>query len=386
MTTTAIVEPMLLVLLALVVYTFAGYPILIWLMARIWHSPVGRGHFLPDVALVIVAFNEEERIGRKLDNCLSQSYPVKCLRIVVASDGSTDSTADIVRDYSDRGVTLLSFPQRRGKAACLNDAVSACLEEILVLTDARQRLDPDAVRSLVANFMDPTVGAASGELVFETGDALPYAEGMDAYWRYEKFIRRQESRFRSVIGVTGALYAMRRHDFEAIPRETILDDVLIPMNMAMRGRRVVFDEQALAFDRPSREVSQEKSRKIRTLAGNFQLLAMHPLLLNPVRNPVWFQLVSHKVLRLIAPYALAAVFVCSALLCRTSFAHAALFGIQVAAYGLPLIGRLCLGIGGLRVTRLAGAFVALNWFAVLGLVHYLRSQDAHLWSSDRPGK
>ena len=161
----------------------------------------------------------------------------------------------------------------------------------------RQRLDTAAVRSLVENFANPEVGAVSGELVFESDDISRFGESIDAYWRYEKFIRRQESRFHSVIGVTGALYSLRRECFQKIPAGTILDDVVIPMNIVMDGRRVVFDKRARAFDRVSVNYRQEKARKIRTAAGNYQMFVNHPLFFVPLRNPLFIQFISHKILR-----------------------------------------------------------------------------------------
>jgi cellulose synthase/poly-beta-1,6-N-acetylglucosamine synthase-like glycosyltransferase len=376
-------ELALLTSLAYVVYTFAGYPALIWTLARARPWPVRRSDHLPTVAIVVVALNESARIRSKIDNCLSQSYPAHLLRVVIASDGSTDSTAPIVGAYADSRVTLLAYPERRGKAACLNDAIDTCEQEILVLTDARQRLDPGAVRSLVANFADPHVGAVSGELVFEEDDG-EFAAGMDAYWRYEKFIRRSEGAFHSVVGVTGAIYAIRRREYERIPPETLIDDVLIPMNVVLKGRRVVFEEGALAYDRPSREVGQEKARKVRTLAGNFQLLVSHPRFLNPFRNPLFLQLISHKVARLFAPYALLLLLGCSIVLRGSSFAYDVLLSMQALGYGSVALGTVWPWLGRTRVVRLMTAFLVLNGFAVLGLGHYLLRRHTDLWKANRP--
>jgi cellulose synthase/poly-beta-1,6-N-acetylglucosamine synthase-like glycosyltransferase len=176
-------------------YTYVGYPSLIWMLAWCCPRTVHRGAYQPRVAVIIVAHNEEARIGRKLDTCIALDYPKEKLRILVASDGSDDKTNEVVTTYADRGVTLLKFPARRGKAVCLNDAVASSDGEIIVFTDARQRLDPYAIRYLIENFADPAVGAASGELVFQTEGISDFGEGLDMYWRYEKFIRQQESRF-----------------------------------------------------------------------------------------------------------------------------------------------------------------------------------------------
>jgi cellulose synthase/poly-beta-1,6-N-acetylglucosamine synthase-like glycosyltransferase len=377
-------EVLLWVALAWVFYTFAGYPALIWAVARTarrtWQTAPVRAR----VAVVIVVHNEAERLRAKLDSCLAQDYPPELLRVVVVSDGSTDATTEIVRSYAQPRVTLLEGAERRGKAACLNDAVAGCSEEILVFTDARQRLGVDAVSALVRNFADPRIGAASGELMFDCEGTTQFGEGVDAYWRYEKFIRRHESAVHSVVGATGALYAVRRSAFQPVPPDTILDDVLIPMNVVRGERRVVFEGQARAFDRPAQRISEESRRKVRTLAGNFQLLFKHPWLLNPLANPVFFQFVSHKVVRLFAPYALVLAAVCSLILVGDGSTYAAaLVAFQAACYGLALLGLVWPWSQRARAIRFCTTFLLLNWFAVLGLLHYLRQRDAHLWAPDR---
>lgn len=364
-------------------YTYFGYPSLIWGLARCFPRAVKRGAYHPRVALIVVARNEAARISRKLDSCLAVDYPKEKLRILVASDGSDDGTNERVAGYGDRGVTLLAFPARRGKAACLNDAVGHCDEEIVVFTDARQRLDPGAIRHLIENFADPSVGAASGELMFETDGITEFGEGVDAYWRYEKFIRLQESRFHSVVGVTGALYALRRECFQAIPPDTILDDVVIPMNVVMAGKRVIFENRAMAFDLPSRDARQEQARKVRTIAGNCQLMATHPRFFLSLRNPILVQLVSHKVLRLVAPFGMAVLLITNVILVSRGLLYQLLLAAQLLAYAMPALGALWPAARRWMVVRLATAFLLLNWFAVLGVIEFLRNRNAYLWESKR---
>jgi poly-beta-1,6-N-acetyl-D-glucosamine synthase len=365
--------------LGLLGYTYLGYPALVWLLGR-WR-PQASCTGVPDleVLVIVVAYNEAQAIVRKLDACLAQDYPLHRLQVLVVSDGSTDETESLVKAYPDSRVQLLAFTQRRGKAACLVDAVAGSDQAVLVFTDARQRLHPRAVRHLVSHFADPAVGAVSGELILQADGASDFGRGVDAYWRYEKFIRRQESLSGSVIGVTGALYAMRRECFEPVPVNTILDDVLIPMNAALRGWRVLFDARALAFDRPSRQASQERVRKLRTLAGNFQLLVLRPQLLSPWHNPLFFRFVSHKVLRLMAPLALAVLWVANLLVLDAGVAYQGLMLAQVALYGLPVLGAALPPLGQWWVVRLCTTFVLMNWFVVLGLVEFLCNRQAHLW-------
>lgn len=365
----------------MVAYTYIGYPMILWILGRWFPRVVRRGTARPNVALVIVAYNEELRIGAKIRNCLALDYPKDRLEIVVASDGSTDGTKRIVGEIGDPRVTFLGFPVRRGKAACLNDAVARTTAEIIVFTDARQRLDAAAVCFLVENFSDPEVGAASGELEFEVEGMSNFGGGVDAYWRYEKFIRQSESAWGSVVGVTGAIYALRRECFEPIPDDTILDDVLIPMNVVMGGKRVLFESRAKAFDLPSKSASQEKMRKVRTIAGNYQLLVGHPQFLLPWRNPIFFQLVSHKVLRLLGPAWLAGMLIANIFLSAKSTVYAILLGLQLLAYAIPIASLVWPRARKWRLVRLATAFLLLNWFAVLGAIEFLRNRKIHMWES-----
>jgi cellulose synthase/poly-beta-1,6-N-acetylglucosamine synthase-like glycosyltransferase len=369
----------LVVALAALAYTFAGYALLVAVWAKLAPRPVRRAAFQPRVAIVIVVHNGAAVIGRKVRTCLEQDYPPGKLRVLVASDGSSDATCAVVEALGDARVELLAFPRRRGKAACLNDAVARCAEEVIVFTDARQPLDPLALRHLLANLGDADVGAVSGQLVFERDDMTAFGEGLDAYWRHEKFLRRTEGRIHSAVGVTGALYALRRECFRELPADTVLDDLLIPMNVVLQGRRVVFEDHALVFDRSSRDGREERSRKVRTLAGNFQLVSRHPGLLSPWRNPIALQFASHKLMRLAAPLALAVALVANVALAGEGPWFAAMLALQLAGYGCAALGMLWPRANGLRPVKLANAFLTLNWFVVLGFVEFVSNRRAHLW-------
>ena len=369
--------------LIILLYAYLGYPLLIGALAWFFPRQVRRGPYEPRVAVVIVAYNEAARIGRKLDTCIGLNYPGDKLRIIVASDGSDDGTNEIVSAHADSRVTLLAFPQRRGKAACLNDAIAATEEDIVVLTDARQRFDAQAIRHLAEDFADPEVGAVSGELVFETDGVTEFGEGVDAYWRYEKFIRKQESRWHSVVGVTGALYALRRECFRRIPEDTILDDVVIPMDVVMAGSRVVFEGRAKVYDLPSHDHRQERLRKVRTLAGNFQLIAAQSRLFNPLCNPIFLQLVSHKILRLLGPYLMATLLITNLILFDQAAVFQYFLAVQLFGYALAVGGVVWPYFNKWRAVKLASTFLLLNWFAVLGLSEYLRNRNAHLWNSGK---
>jgi cellulose synthase/poly-beta-1,6-N-acetylglucosamine synthase-like glycosyltransferase len=355
---------------AFVLYVYVGYPALLAIAVRVRtrllgrrlaglrqpgshrsvHQATGAGHHLPAVSVVIAVRDEAQRLPGRIQNLLDAAYPQDRLEIIVASDGSTDDTADAIAPFADR-VRFLALP-RAGKASALNAAVAQARHPIVVFADARQRFAPDAIRRLVTHFRDPQVGAVSGELVLDCEERLArpaadgaaadstVADGVGAYWKYEKWLRRHEAVVDSTVGVTGAIYAMRRWLWQPLPLDTLLDDVLTPMRIVLRGYRVIFEAGAVAFDGVSKDTAGEMKRKVRTLAGNFQLLAREPRLLLPGVNPVWLQFVSHKIGRLFVPHALLAVLIASLVLAPTSRFYAAALAAQLVFYGLAAYGAL----------------------------------------------
>ena len=325
-----------------VLYAYAGYPLLLAAWAAIASRPVAKQRisFRPPVSVVIAARNEAARLRSRITNLLEQEYP-NLLEIIVVSDGSTDGTAAAVGSFDNR-VRLIELP-RGGKPLALNAGVAAARGEIIVFADARQRFAPDAIAALVANFADPTVGGATGELVLDCeSDATPndsdVAEGVGLYWKYEKWLRRRESRVWSTLGATGAIYAIRRTLWRPLPPQALLDDVLAPMRIVLGGQRVVFEDGAVAFDRVAASGADESRRKTRTLAGNYQIVALEPRLLVPFMNPVWVQYASHKLGRLIVPWCLAAAFVFNVPLAFRSWPYGLALMVQLCFYGLAFLG------------------------------------------------
>ncbi len=386
---------------------------------RVGAAPRG-GELEPSVSIVIAGRDEGPRIAGRVANLLELDYPARRRQIVIVSDGSTDGTrAELERLQREHGVCAVHVPAG-GKARALNAGVAQATGDILVFADMRQGFAGDALRALVAPFRDPRVGAVSGELVLDgesrdrrsederraiedrraIGDrrrvaratsglrkgrrrwsvrrtvlASTVTDGVGLYWRYEKQIRRDESATGSVVGTTGAIYAMRRSLWQPLPPDTILDDVLTPMRVVMAGFRVVFEEQACAFDRTATDSGAEGRRKLRTLAGNYQLLALEPRLLLPWRNPAWLQFMSHKVGRLLVPYALPAIFVLSLLLARGSALYLAAFIAQCVFYALAAYGswldhgpRTGPATPVHRLARVALMFIVMNTSAVAGLI------------------
>ncbi len=358
-------------------YTFLGYPILIGLLAKFAGQPPTKAPPArpPTVSVVLVAFNEEGRIVPRVENLLAADYPAEQLEILVVTDGSTDSTVGKLRALTDPRVRVLARGQRSGKAACLNAAIPAARGELVVLCDARQRFAPHTIPELVANFADPNLGAVSGALEIDPA-ATGVGGGVDLYWKLEKFIRASEGRFRSTIGATGAVYALRRDLFQPIPEDTLLDDVVIPMQIAVNhGKRISFDPTAPAYDPQTTDPAKEKRRKLRTLAGNFQMLAHHPGWLLPWRTGLWWQLLSHKYSRIVAPVFMVTMFASHAALADQPF-YRPLFLAHLAFYGLALLG---LALPALRWKPLSvpAGFVFLNLMTVGGFVNWLRGAYRH---------
>jgi poly-beta-1,6-N-acetyl-D-glucosamine synthase len=368
------------------VYTFAGYPLWMALLAQWRPYPVQtRPGWRPSAAIVVVMHNEAARVEAKLNTLLAQDYPLSLLRVVLVSDGSTDTTLALALDFASRHpelrIEVLDKGSRRGKAACLNDGVAACTEEVIVFTDARQPLSAGAVSALVESLSDPAVAVVSGELEFRRDGMQSFGEGVDAYWRYEKFIRKAEARYHSVPGATGALYAIRRSAFLPLDPCTVLDDVAIPMRACLAGGRVIFDGRALAYDDAAHAPAQERARKVRTLAGNFQLLALMPEVCWPWRNPIWWQYLSHKVFRLLAPWAMLALLMSTALMASSLAWALWVLLAQVVFYAAAACALRFERCARWKLMRVASAFVALNGFAVLGLWAWLRHQDLHRWQA-----
>lgn len=368
----------------LLLHVFAGYPAWMWWLAKLCPRPIGKARSIPretmtPIVTVVMAVHEgASHIRAKLANLCELDYPPDRLAIVVACDGCRDDTAERCRQFGDPRLVVLEFAERRGKAACLNDAIAIVDSEVLLLTDVRQRLEPDALRELVADLADPAVGAVSGELRF-VDPATGFARSVDAYWRYEKLIRHAESRSGSTVGVSGALYAMRRALFEPLPPDTVLDDVLIPMRIARAGSRVVFEPRAVAWDRTSQQPAEERRRKIRTLAGNYQLVQLAPWLLLPWCNPLWFRFVSHKLLRLLAPWLLLLMALAAAALAPRHVGYALILAALLAGMALVMLGRLLPALSRWWPVRLAVTFFYLNLFAAQALVAFVHNRRLHLW-------
>ncbi len=361
-----------------ILYTYLGYPVWLWLRARWVPATVLRSECTPFVSVVMVVRNEEKVLREKLLNLLSLNYPVQKLELIVISDGSTDGTERILAGFSwEPRLRWMAKSRPYGKIAGLNDAIAMARAEILVFTDARQQIETDALRFLLENFADPNVGCVSGELMLGNQAAGESAQGLGLYWRVEKRIRELESVSGSVMGATGAFYAVRRELLSLLPPELILDDVYIPLNVLRQGRRVLFDSRARAWDVPNLGASREFARKVRTLTGNYQLVQLSPWLMTSA-NPARFQFISHKLMRLLSPFALVAILIASFFLPQPIYRLALIS--QILLYGLSLMAIRSLALGPLA--RLADAsltFVILNTAALVAFLNFVTGRKV-VWT------
>lgn len=368
---------------ALLAYTYVGYPVAIGVLARL--RPLvkrrrerreGDDTDLPTITICLPVYNGEAYLPKKLASLFAQDYPRDKLDVIVFCDGCTDGTEALARELAAQeaargGVRVnVLVGHRKGKPTALNTMSAAATGDLILLNDVRQPLASVSARALARALDDPGVGCATGNLVLE-GDA-----GSGVYWRYENWIRKQESRHRGMVGITGPIAMVRRADLEPLPTDVILDDVWVPSRLALRGQRVELVEEAEARD-AAFEDDREFKRKVRTLAGNYQIFSMLPGLLSPSKNPIWFETISHKILRLVAPWLLIALMLVGLLSFVTPDASPALRGLflaQVAFYALAAVGR--------RAGRIAGVartFVVLNAAALVGLFKFATGKQRITW-------
>lgn len=360
--------------LAVIAYTYVGYPALVVLWARLLPQ-LSRGsiEYEPTVSVCIAVHNGARHVRAKIRSLQALDYPREKLEFLVFSDGSTDDTIAIVEELaaSDGRIRLFSGSERRGKPTAVNRLRAAARGEVLLMCDVRQPLAPCSLRALLSELSDPAVGCVSGSLI-QIGDT-----GAGAYGRYEHAIRGSEARAGSMVGVAGSIYAIRREDMPELPPDVLLDDMYVPLKVALSTKkRIVLADRAEAYDEACDD-AHEFPRKVRTLAGNYQLIGKMPHLLVPLMNPLWFQLASHKLLRLACPWALVALFASSSrelLLLPSSYSWRALFLVQVAFYVLSALGSAAGRLG-----ILARTFVVLNVAAVVGLWRFVRGRQAVTW-------
>lgn len=355
-------------------WTFAGYPALaVWLAGKRETTPLPDAVELTDVTVVVAARNEAGRIGERVTNLLESDFPATRLEILVIDDGSTDATAATVLASGDSRVRVLSLPRPLGKAGALNAGMSQVETPLTVFADARQAFSSNAVTALVSAFSDARVGVAAGHLV------LAGNETTGLYWRIESALRQAESTLGWAHAASGAIYAIRTPLYQPMPDGLLLDDVWIPLQSVRQGFRIVDVPEAQAVEPQAVAPPAEFRRKLRTLVGNWQLMVAAPWLLNPWRNPVFFPWLSHKLARLLAPWALLAALIASAI-STTPWMRWALMA-QLLAYAVATIALLApRAARRVPLATAAGSFLLLNLAALLSLPQFLLRPDrSSLW-------
>jgi biofilm PGA synthesis N-glycosyltransferase PgaC len=376
--------------LTFLLYTYAGYPLWLWLCQRWWIRPIRKANYTPSVSILIAAHNEAAVLPRKLKNLAELNYPEELLEILVVSDGSTDETERVLKTSNNLRLRALLLPDHFGKVVALNRGIAAATGDVIVFMDARQQIETDAVAKLVRNFSDPAVGCVSGELMLRSSESGKTHDGLGLYWRLEKWIRKLESDTGSVIGATGALYAARRELLAPMPEAVLLfkagdwkvrpivDDLYLPLSVASKGKRIVFEPEARAWDEFANCKMKEFQRKVRTLTGNYQLIELAPWLLTRA-NPLRFRFFSHKLARLVAPFALTILFVASFWLQGPIYRAALIFQACFYASSAGAVFRQPFGI----VTRLGkatSAFLLLNAAAAVALFTFISGRRRAAWA------
>jgi biofilm PGA synthesis N-glycosyltransferase PgaC len=358
-------------------WVVAGYPLLLSWQARHWGKVPQSAPIEPFVTAIIPVRNGGAFLAAKLDSVLSSDYPPSRLDILVLSDESEDDTDDIAKSYCSTGrVRFLRLP-RGGKPAALSEAFRHSDREILLLTDVRQILEPDCVRLLVSRFNDPTVGAVSGNLKIRRG-ATSGEDGVGLYWRYESWIRRNLGLVDSLLGATGPIYAIRRSLARPLPRECLLDDMWLPLQVVLDGKRIPLAEDSIAWDYPT-GLESEFTRKVRTQAGIYQLLKLEPRLMNPRANRLWFSFVTLKLGRLFLPHVLIILFLTSFWL--PGMLKPFVLIPQIVFYVLSLLDRpIREGSKLKRLTGPAAAAVTLIAAAFCAQIIFFRG-PANLWKT-----
>lgn len=377
------------VFLFIIFYTYVGYGLVLFLLIKLKRiSNPGKPllyslneKLLPEVTLLVAAFNEEDYITEKIKNSIALNYPQDKLKFLFVTDGSDDTTPDLVRKYSE--IKLLHEPIRKGKIAAVERAMHFVESEIIVFTDANTMLNRDAVLNMVRHYADPTVGAIAGEkriFVQDKDNASGAGEGF--YWKYESKLKAWDSELYSVVGAAGELFSIRKHLFEPVPADTLIEDFYLTLTIAKKGFRVIYEPYAYAMEGPSASVKDELKRKIRIAAGGIQAIVRLKALLNIFKYGILsFQYISHRVLRwTITPIALLLVFFINIPLAIDNLFYSFILGCQLVFYLLSSVGYI-LAKKDIKIKALFVPyyFCMMNYAVFRGMIRYFKGSQSVLW-------
>ena len=376
----------LIISLALIVYTYVGYPALVYLLSRAFGRGVKAAEITPKLSVIIAAYNEERDIARKIEETLALDYPKDKLEIIVASDCSTDRTDEIVRGFAGRGVILHRRPERLGKTSAQNHAMQVSTGEILVFSDATTRYEPDALLKIVRSFADPEVGCVTGNVVYVDRSATAVGTGLRSYWGYEFFIKQAESRLGSLLGVCGCLYAVRRSAYVQLDPD-MSSDFVIASEVHLQGLRVVYDPEAVSSEDTNKRGGEEFRMRVRIIEQTMSALYRYRRVLNLRKHKMFaFQMICHKALRYAVPFLLILAFCANSLLINAGAAYFLGFIGQAAFYLLAAVGWLC-DKAGVKLGPLAIPyyFVLSNVASLVAFKKFVGGESHVTWEPMREG-
>ncbi|MFH1868334.1 MAG: glycosyltransferase family 2 protein [Candidatus Omnitrophota bacterium] len=360
------------------IYIFIGYPLILTVYAAIRKKTFKKEDIEPSVTLIIPAYNEEKVIEEKIKNSLSIDYPKDKLEIIIASDGSTDNTTKIVKKYEESSITLHDHKERRGKPQVLNDAVGKARGEIIVFSDASSIFDKDAVKKLVRNFADERVGCVCGDYKFGYEHETSRSKGEGLYVRYELFIKRKEAQAGTLLGLHGAIYAIRKGLYTPLKPDMINDDYVVSAKIVEAGHMSVYEEEAVAYEKTCASRKQEFYRRMRIAAGNYQFIPELKELLNPFKGMIFVEFVSHKLLRTLAPFFLLLMFLASYFAPGDFFKS--IFIMQALFYIVAFIGALLESLNiHIKYLYVPYYFCLSNLAVMMGFFRFVTGKHSIRW-------
>jgi len=361
----------------IIFYTYFGYPLLLSIFTFLNKKKINKEEaYFPSVTLLIPAYNEEEIIEEKIKNSLALDYPKDKLKIMVSSDGSDDKTNKIVAQYIDKGIVLNKFYPRQGKMSVINKSIPLIDTEIIVFSDANAMYQPDAIKKLVRNLYDKTIGAVSGNVILLNEDTT-FGKAESMYYKYERFLQEKETEFESIVGVDGAMYAIRKSLYPSLPDNIILDDFVISIEIINQGFRVIYDDEAIAYENSSVKIADEFRRKTRVTAGAFQTLKNKIGIPNKNNPKFLFSYISHKLLRWLVPILLIILFLANAILINYSLFYKISFLIQSVFYLLAIIGWITQKRT--KILSVPFYFCMINTAALIGMYKGLMDKQEVTW-------
>ena len=364
-------------------YTYFGYPLSTLFLSLLINQEIDKADIEPNVTFLITAYNEEKNIRQKLENTLSLDYPRDKLEIMVASDGSSDKTDEIVREFSDKGVVLHRVEGRVGKTETQNQAVKIARGDIVIFSDAPTKYKNDAIRKLIRNYNDPSIGAVSGRYEYVNPTGTPVGLGTILFWKYENFIKSRQTCINTITGCCGCIYSIRRALYEPLPKD-IISDLVEPLRILEKGYRIAFDPEAVAYETTEEKPEEEFSMRVRVITRGMNGLAYVKSLLNPfVYGFVSFQLISHKILRWLMPFFMIILLICNVILLeipvyRFIFILQMLFYVSVPfAWVMHKYGKR------IKFLFLPLYFCIVNLASVLAIINIIKGTKMATWETVR---